>query len=88
MLLSIKHVSHLSEFRARQVTNPVSYHVSSNAVACLSRLDNVSSKHDTLWAMLRIKIKTISSPLEHDLIMRSYHGGKFLKKNSIREPWA
>ena len=68
----------------RRVTNPISYHVSSYAVACLSRLDNVPSKHDTLSAMLRIKIKTISLPLEHN---RSYHAKMFLKKHSIKEPW-
>ena len=48
-----KHVSYWSEnlsseFRARRVTNPV---------ACLSRLDNVPSKHDILSAMLELKSK-------------------------------
>ena len=52
-----------SEFRARRVTNRVSYRVSSNAFACSSRLDNVSSRRDILLAMCKVKIKTISSPI-------------------------
>ena len=68
-----------SEFRARRVTNRVSYHVSSNTFACSSRLDNVLSKRDTLSAMCRVKIKTIHSPL--DLIMEEF----LLKKKSIKE---
>ena len=46
-------------------------------IASSSHPDSVPIKRDTLSAMCRVKIETISSPLEHN---RSHHGAMFIKE--------